>query len=133
MLMDEGDTVEIFYKQISLFFKSLADENRLRIILSLAQEQKSVSKIVEETGLSQPLVSHHLRELRNNHILTTKRDGSFIFYELSEPSVVMLINVTNQLVIELNEKGSFLSTVEEKSEFPFSMMMQKMFELMNQK
>ena len=123
----------IFYKQTALFFKSLADENRLRIILNLAHEKKSVSKIVEDTNLSQPLVSHHLRELRNNHVLTTQREGSFVFYKLSEPAIVMLVNVTNQLVIELNERGNILSTPEDRPEFPFSVMMQKMFELMNQK
>ena len=43
--------------------KSLADENRLRILLCLGSGKKSVSQIVEELSLSQPLISHHLKEL----------------------------------------------------------------------
>ncbi|MBM3300665.1 MAG: winged helix-turn-helix transcriptional regulator, partial [Deltaproteobacteria bacterium] len=38
--------------------KSLSDENRLRILLSLCNGRKTVSTIVEEMNLSQPLVSH---------------------------------------------------------------------------
>ena len=44
--------------------KSLADGNRLKILLLLSEGRKSVSAIVEALDLSQPLVSHHLKELR---------------------------------------------------------------------
>lgn len=125
--------MKFYYKQIAQLFKSLADENRLKIIFNLADAEKSVSKIVEETGLSQPLISHHLKELKHNHIVTTEREGSFVFYQLSEPAIIALINLTNQLVVELSEKGNIFSSPASNSEFPFSVMMQKMFELMNKK
>jgi DNA-binding transcriptional ArsR family regulator len=47
-----------------LLGQGLSDENRLRIFLSLSGKKKSVSAIVDEVGLSQPLVSHHLKELK---------------------------------------------------------------------
>ena len=124
--------MKIFFNQIALFYKSLADENRLRIIMNLSEDQKSVSQIIEETKLSQPLVSHHLKELKNNLVVKTERKGSFVYYELNEPALINLIKLTNQLLLELNEKSSLKVNTENKSYLPFSVMMKKMFELMNQ-
>jgi DNA-binding transcriptional ArsR family regulator len=49
---------------LAFMAKSLADETRLRILLCVNTGKKSASSIVEELDLSQPLVSHHLKELR---------------------------------------------------------------------
>jgi len=124
--------MDVLYIQIASFYKSLADENRLKIIMNLAEGEKSVSEIVEETGLSQPLISHHLKELKNSLIVKTDRRSSFVFYELTEPALVNLIKLTNQLVIELNEKNNYTVSPEDKFGLPFPVMMKKMFKIMNQ-
>ncbi len=124
--------MEFLFTQIAAFYKSLADENRLRIIVYLSEGQKSVSKIVEDTNLSQPLISHHLKELKNNKIVKTERKSSFVFYELTEPAIVDLIKLTNHLLVELNEKHNFTFPRENKFDMPFPIMMKKMFRIMNQ-
>jgi len=63
-------------------FQTLGEANRLKIIKFIGEEERSVSEIVEAVGLSQPLVSHHLRILREREILQTKRNGPFIYYKL---------------------------------------------------
>lgn len=63
-------------------FQTLGDVNRLKILRFIGDQERSVSEIVEATGLSQPLVSHHLRILREREILLTKRHGPFIYYGL---------------------------------------------------
>ncbi|MBI5521158.1 MAG: winged helix-turn-helix transcriptional regulator [Desulfarculus sp.] len=68
--------------------KGLADPNRLRILLALAQGRKPVGRVVEELGLSQPLVSHHLKELRQAGLLRVEREGPFVFYEMAGPQVL---------------------------------------------
>ncbi len=65
-------------------FQTLSDENRLKIIKYINTEERSVSQIVEETRLSQPLVSHHLKSLRDRNILGTTRNGPFIYYYLKD-------------------------------------------------
>ena len=125
-------SMEVLYRQIASFYKSLADENRLKIVLNLAEGEKSVSEIVEETGLSQPLISHHLKELKNKLIVKTDRRSSFVYYELTEPALVNLIKITNQLVVELNEKNNYRVSPEDKFDLPFPVMMKKMFKIMNQ-
>lgn len=64
-------------------FQTLGEANRLKIIKFIGDGERSVSEIVEALGLSQPLVSHHLRILREREILQTKRNGPFIYYRLN--------------------------------------------------
>lgn len=74
--------------------KSLSDENRLRILLCIRNKKKSVSAIVEELQLSQPLISHHLKELKRSLLVKVERDGPFIYYELSDKRIIdILINL----------------------------------------
>jgi DNA-binding transcriptional ArsR family regulator len=78
--------------QASAFLaKSLADENRLRILFFLRDGRQSVSRIVEALGLSQPLVSHHLRELRRALLVEVERKGPFVFYGLSTPDILTIM------------------------------------------
>ena len=60
---------------IAILAKSLADENRLRILLCVSDGKKSVSQIVEDLNLSQPLVSHHLKELKRTLLVNVERRG----------------------------------------------------------
>lgn len=64
---------------VAFVAKSLSDENRLRILLSLTGGKKTVSTIVDEVNLSQSLVSHHLKELRRSLLVKVERQGVFIF------------------------------------------------------
>ena len=69
-------------------FQTLGDPNRLRILAFIGSRVCSVSEIVEAIGLSQPLVSHHLRILRERKLVDTKRQGPFIYYQLHDPGVL---------------------------------------------
>ena len=73
---------------LSRLFKLLNDSNRLKILFAIGKEMKSVSEIIDETSLPQTLVSFHLRPLRESGILLTERKGAFIYYGLSEPSLI---------------------------------------------
>ena len=67
-------------EEIAHIFKALSDPNRLRIIKALTLKCESVSKIVELTGLSQPLVSHHLGVLRKSGLARAEREGTYNYY-----------------------------------------------------
>ena len=76
---------------LSRLFGLLRDPNRLKILFAIGKQQKHVSEIIEETSLPQTLVSFHLRPLRESGILLTERKGPFIYYRLSEPSLIDLL------------------------------------------
>ena len=81
--------------------KSLSDENRLRILLCIRNRKKSVSAIVEELQLSQPLISHHLKELKRSLLVKVERDGPFICYELADNRIIDILMNLNGLATDL--------------------------------
>ncbi|MBI4765207.1 MAG: winged helix-turn-helix transcriptional regulator [Deltaproteobacteria bacterium] len=86
---------------IAFLAKSLSDENRLRILLFLSQGKQSVSRIVEELKLSQPLVSHHLKELKTSLLVKVERNGPFIYYEMADQRIVTILKDLQTLADDL--------------------------------
>lgn len=65
---------------VAEFFRVLAEPARLELVQAMTMKCKAVSTLVAETGLAQPLVSHHLRVLKDAGIARAERRGSFVFY-----------------------------------------------------
>lgn len=55
--------------------RALGDTNRLEVVRRLAEGPATVSELIASTGLSQPLVSWHLRRLRSAGLVTTEKVG----------------------------------------------------------
>ncbi len=83
---------------LARLFKALAEANRLRIIHALAEGEMTVSQIVEATELSQPLVSHHLRALREAGIVRSQRDGPFVRHTLVDAAVLERLDAWQDVV-----------------------------------
>ena len=63
-------------------FRLLSDKTRLNILMLLAQGERNVSSLCDQLKLPQPTVSHHLGLLRMSNLITNRRDGKQVFYEL---------------------------------------------------
>ena len=87
--------------RIAFVSRVLSDENRLRILLCLADGKRSVSQIVEALDLSQPLVSHHLKELKRALLVTVERKGPFIYYEISDQRILQVLRQLNRIASDL--------------------------------
>ena len=88
-------------QKAAILAKSLSDGNRLRILLLISDGKKSVSAIVEELGLSQPLVSHHLKELKRSLLVMVEREGPFIYYELSDARILNVMRILSDVATDL--------------------------------
>ncbi len=88
---------------VERLFKVLADQNRLRILQALEDGERSVSEILERTGLPQTLASFHLRTLREAGVVTTERKGPFVFYRLADPSLPNLLDACARYAATLAE------------------------------
>lgn len=62
--------------------RALATPARMEMCWLLAQGERTVTGIVEELGLPQSLVSHHLAALRDAGLVEGRRDGSWMVYRL---------------------------------------------------
>lgn len=75
------------YKQISSLvslLKIVAEENRLRILCILQDGEHCVCEIFEQLKLSQSLVSHHLRDLKDVGVIKNEKRGLYIYYSLTD-------------------------------------------------
>lgn len=70
-------------KDLVQVFKLLADETRLKILLSLQREgELHVSALCDRLNQSQPAVSHHLALLRDSGLIRPRRDGKHNYYSV---------------------------------------------------
>ncbi len=72
-------------------FQALSTVSRLRILLSVVDGDRTVTEIVQATGLSQPLVSQHLRTLRGLRMVRVRRRGRKAFYALEDVHVMTIV------------------------------------------
>ena len=69
-------------RRLAPVMKALSDENRLAILLAVAQQDRSVTELTAATGLAQTLVSHHLKSLRENGLVVATPVGRSNVYSL---------------------------------------------------
>ena len=66
-------------------FKACSDQTRLRILFLLAERELCVCEIVAVLGMQQGKISRHLAVLKHAELVADRRDGTWIYYSLSEP------------------------------------------------
>jgi ArsR family transcriptional regulator, zinc-responsive transcriptional repressor len=75
----------------SELLKALASPVRLGIVRELASGGRRVHELVDALGVSQPLVSQHLRVLRDQRIVTARRSAREIEYTLADEHVAHIV------------------------------------------
>jgi ArsR family transcriptional regulator, arsenate/arsenite/antimonite-responsive transcriptional repressor len=78
-------------------FKALADPHRVRIVnlLATSPEPVCVCEFTEPLGLSQPTVSHHLKQLVQAGLLTREQRGTWAYYSLNHETLGRLADVVD--------------------------------------
>lgn len=70
------------------FCRALADETRQAILHMLLEGEKCVSDLTEAFSTSQPTISHHLNTLKSLGLVTSRKDGKYIYYAINQDSVI---------------------------------------------
>lgn len=90
----EPNTKEIKHiKELAKVLKLISEESRLKILCVLRQGDHCVCEIKEHVGMSQSLISHHLRDLKDAGMLRSKKNGVRSYYSITENGA----NITNLL------------------------------------
>jgi DNA-binding transcriptional ArsR family regulator len=71
----------------------LADPNRIMILYTLSQGARNVTELCNELDLPQPLVSRHLKVLRERGMVRTERRGTVIVYSLGDKRLVQALDL----------------------------------------
>ncbi len=101
--MDTNERFEI-YRLHAEFCKTLSDANRLLIITELSRGELSVNEVAQRLGLKQSNASKHLGFMRENGLVNARREGSSIYYSLSDPRIFEAINLMRSVQSEVLEK-----------------------------
>jgi DNA-binding transcriptional ArsR family regulator len=92
------DILEERAGEAAQLLKLLANETRLLILCRLvANGEMSVNAIVAAAGLGQSAVSQHLAKLRDDDLVTTRRDGQTIHYRIADQNVARVIAVLKDI------------------------------------
>lgn len=78
--------------------KTLADPNRLMILHELKEGEMSVGQLIVNLGLPQSNVSRHLAVMRERGVVNTRRDGTTIYYSLSDPKIAEACNLVREVL-----------------------------------
>lgn len=78
--------------EVAGLLKLVANEQRLLLLCRLREGEASVGELVGLCNLSQSSVSQHLGKMREGGVLKTRRDGTTIFYSLSNPHIASLMD-----------------------------------------
>jgi len=89
----------------SKIFNALADPARLEILEFLRNGEKCVCEIIPHLGLIQPVVSRHLKILKDLGIVRDRKEGNKRFYSLTNPKICKVIDaLTPELANSLTEQ-----------------------------
>lgn len=108
--MSDTDTCEVFIynpeavarlrrdladvSAIAALFNLLGDPSRCKMVLALSKSRElCVCDLSEIVGLSLPTVSHHLRKLREQGLVSSRREGKLMFYRLDDEATRTLLEL----------------------------------------
>jgi DNA-binding transcriptional ArsR family regulator len=86
-------------ESLAEYFKVFSEPNRLAVLEALRQGPLNVTAVVESTGLSQALVSKHLKLLTIAGVVQRRPEGALVFYEVSAPAVFELMAQAQALLL----------------------------------
>ncbi|MCE2724676.1 MAG: ArsR/SmtB family transcription factor [Burkholderiales bacterium] len=74
--------------QVDKIFEALASATRRQILAYLSDAELSTSDLAGRFAMSAPAVSRHLSVLENAGLVTSSRQGQFVYYKLNPESLV---------------------------------------------
>lgn len=94
----------------------LADPKRILILYTLHEKPRSVNELVECLELSQPMVSRHLKVLRERGMVTTNRIGATVEYSLADERLIEALDLLRAvLASKLRSQAALADTFSENN------------------
>lgn len=75
---------ERLFSDLEKLFLALSDQTRLRLVALMAGGEVSVGYLADALGESQPKISRHLAYLRGTGLVSTRRDGKWVYYGIDQ-------------------------------------------------
>jgi rhodanese-related sulfurtransferase/biotin operon repressor len=85
------------FEQFARIAKSLSSPNRMELLETLAQGERSVDALAQATGMSVANTSHHLQILRDSGLAESRKVGLQVFYRLSDDQIPTLMGCISRV------------------------------------
>jgi len=106
------------YEMQAEISKTMAHPLRLAILHYLKDGEKTVNDLVETLGASQSNVSQHLALMRQRQIVKTRKVGSTVYYQVSNPKISQACDMVRQVLLEqLSQKQEMAKMYSLKGDF----------------
>ena len=93
--------------------KAMANEHRQAILHAVCNEEKCVSDLAAEIGISVHNVSQHLRVLKERRLVASRKDGQTVYYRVTNQKFMEACVLMRQALIEQHvEQGESLQAAE---------------------
>ena len=99
---------EVFALHAS-FCQMLANAKRLIILDMLSRRAMSVGELAHSLRVNATVVSQHLRLLRQQHLVLTRREGQTIFYRLAYPRMIEACHIIRSILMENLQRSGRLA------------------------
>ena len=96
--------------------KTLSNPIRLEILSRLRDGKKSVNEIASLTGVRQATVSQHLAVLRQRGVVSTRREGINVYYDVANPKITMACDLMREVLFEHIASMNEISPKEVKTQ-----------------
>ena len=78
---------DVIAAQMAELFSALGDTSRIRIIGALTTSEMNVGELAGLVGISHSAVSHHLRHLRQMRLVSARKEGRHVYYQLDDEHI----------------------------------------------
>jgi ArsR family transcriptional regulator, lead/cadmium/zinc/bismuth-responsive transcriptional repressor len=75
---------------VAELFRAFSDTSRVRILSVIVDQELNITALAQIIGVTESAVSHHMRGLRQMHLVEARRDGKEVYYSLTDPHIVAL-------------------------------------------
>jgi ArsR family transcriptional regulator, arsenate/arsenite/antimonite-responsive transcriptional repressor len=82
--------------------KALGDPHRQNILRLLARQEMGACEIIQAIGLAQPTIAHHLRILKQAGLISSQKEGKFVFYTLNKDGLKGFLDQVNCFLEEIS-------------------------------
>ena len=92
--------------------KMLSNPTRLKILQSLREGEKIVNELVNDVEVRQANLSQHLAELRKRNLVESRKDGTNVYYKISNPKIIEACDLVKEVLLEQISENSRLLNQE---------------------
>ena len=84
-------------EEVSEVLRSLSHPVRLKILCQVLEKEQTVNELTEFCGIAQPAMSQFLRRMKNEGVLKSRKEATFVYYSLADKKLLSLMKAIKDI------------------------------------